>query len=238
MAAALLAYFAGHMAKYVPGKGLVVVVRAGLVKPYGVRVETAVATAVQETLLMMAVGGLLASPLCLILPWRFKWYLAGTSVACGSVLAMLAIPPVLEYLGRLVALPLQRLLIGPLGVGNWRTLSLGVTGIFVGWWLMGLSLLALLAAVGFANVSAADWPLATALVGLAVVGGFISMLPGGLATREWILVELLGPRLGVAQALITAVLLRLVWLGAECVATLLFWSATKIGQVWQKNRRS
>jgi len=236
--ATLLAYFAGHMAKYVPGKGLVVIVRAGLVKRYGVRVETAVATAVQETLLMMAVGALLASPLCLFLPLRLKWYLAAASGACGSVLALIAVPPVLEYLGRLVALPVRRLISGPVTVGRWSTLALGVAGMFAGWWLVGLSLLSLLAGIGQANLSAADWPLATALAGLAMVGGFISMLPGGLASREWILVELLGPRLGAAEALVAAVLLRLVWLAAECAATASFWTATKIGQAWQRSSRS
>jgi uncharacterized membrane protein YbhN (UPF0104 family) len=56
----------------------------------------------------------------------------------------------------------------------------------------------------------------TAAVALAVVGGFVSMIPGGLVAREAALVGLLGRQLGdPGLALIAAAVLRLVWLAAE-----------------------
>ena len=58
-------------------------------------------------------------------------------------------------------------------------------------------------------------PLLVAAVSLAVVGGFVSMLPGGFVVRDALLLELLSPTCGSANALIASVLLRLVWLVSE-----------------------
>jgi uncharacterized membrane protein YbhN (UPF0104 family) len=53
---------------------------------------------------------------------------------------------------------------------------------------------------------------------LAVVGGFVSMLPGGVGVREIAVMELVKPLVGdAAVALAAAVLLRLVWLAAEAI---------------------
>jgi hypothetical protein len=54
-----------------------------------------------------------------------------------------------------------------------------------------------------------------AAVAVAVVAGFLSMLPGGLVVRDALLAELLAHKWGEANALIAAVLLRLVWLVTE-----------------------
>src|SRR4051794_29933423 len=60
-AAAIRAYLISHLGKYVPGKAMVVVMRVGLVTPYGARPATAAFATLYETLVMMAAGGLIAA---------------------------------------------------------------------------------------------------------------------------------------------------------------------------------
>jgi len=48
-----------------------------------------------------------------------------------------------------------------------------------------------------------------------MVAGFLSLIPGGAVVRELILAELMVPEFGSAVALLSAVVLRLVWLLAE-----------------------
>ena len=58
-------------------------------------------------------------------------------------------------------------------------------------------------------------PLAMSCVALAMVAGFISLIPGGAGVREYIILALLGPTLGATGAILAAVALRLVWLVTE-----------------------
>ena len=58
---ALRAYLVSHLGKYVPGKAMVVVMRAGMSMPYGARGATAAIATFYETLVMMAAGSLLAA---------------------------------------------------------------------------------------------------------------------------------------------------------------------------------
>ena len=55
------AYIVSHLGKYVPGKAMVVVLRSGMVVPYGGRASTAAIATFYETLVMMAAGGLVAT---------------------------------------------------------------------------------------------------------------------------------------------------------------------------------
>ena len=85
-----------------------------------------------------------------------------------------------------------------------------------GWVLLGTSLWATLRAMGLGGNLLAQLPRDTAAVAMAIVGGFVSMIPGGLFAREAVLTELLGPQVGGAElALLAAAVLRLVWLVAE-----------------------
>ncbi|MDP6719032.1 MAG: hypothetical protein QGF59_10300, partial [Pirellulaceae bacterium] len=60
-----------------------------------------------------------------------------------------------------------------------------------------------------------DIPLITACAGLAMVAGFLSLIPAGLGPREWVIITLLVPEYGPVAGIVSAVLLRLVWMGAE-----------------------
>ncbi len=88
---------------------------------------------------------------------------------------------------------------------------------------MGASLWATVRAIGVEDVSFwSHLPIYTATAALAVVLGFVSMLPAGVGVRDLVLMQLLAPLLsemapnkGQALALIAAVMLRLIWLVAE-----------------------
>jgi uncharacterized membrane protein YbhN (UPF0104 family) len=57
--------------------------------------------------------------------------------------------------------------------------------------------------------------LALTTICLATVGGFLSMLPGGLGVRELVMLPLLSGTLTTAGALIAAILMRLVCVAVE-----------------------
>jgi uncharacterized membrane protein YbhN (UPF0104 family) len=115
---------------------------------------------------------------------------------------------------------------------SFRTLANGAGAMTIGWFCMGLSLWAVLRSMGLAEADlTAEWPRYTASVSLAMVAGFLSLIPGGAVVREAILAALMVPHLGEiapsvsaeAAALVSAVLLRLVWLGSEVlISGLLF----------------
>ena len=65
--------------------------------------------------------------------------------------------------------------------------------------------------------------LTLACVSLATVAGFVSLLPGGIGVRELVLIPLLGPTIGPANAIIAAIVIRLVWLASELVGAGGFW---------------
>ncbi len=65
----LRSYYIGHLGKYVPGKAMVIVLRAGLLRGQQVDVVLASATIFLETLTSMAVGALLAAVI-IVSVWR------------------------------------------------------------------------------------------------------------------------------------------------------------------------
>jgi hypothetical protein len=98
---------------------------------------------------------------------------------------------------------------------------------------MGLSLVAVLAAMAETDAVVAQrgligtLGLATAAITLATVIGYVSLTPGGLGSREWMLMESLGPLVGRDRAVIAAVVLRIVWIVAEAVAAGVFWTVDR-----------
>ncbi len=234
---AATAYFAGHLGKYVPGKGLVVVIRAALVKGRGVSVALAAMTCAIETLLMMATGGVISA---FLLPFLRTPRWGSLMILCAGLAAgfgFLVSPPVASRLGQFAARPLpghpesQKLRV------SWPTLGSGIALMTVAWLCAGLSLAGLLAAQGQLNYLATRlgilkaFALLVLVVSLATVGGFVSLLPGGLGTREWILAKVLAPVIGSSQAIVAAILLRLVWLATEAVGASILWM---VNRQWKK----
>jgi glycosyltransferase 2 family protein len=235
----LRAYLVSHLAKYVPGKAMVVVVRAGMVVPFGARASTAAIATFYETLVMMASGGLIAAAgfaaargthrVGLTLPlWgqvELPLYRLAAVCGLGSGLAflILVVPPVFGRLAGLVSLPIPG--VGPEAMPQvtGRLLGEGLLWSWGGWVFLGLSQLAVLRAfdpttIGV-SMAVSLAPAVIASVALATVAGFmVAVLPGGLGVREGVLMSTLAPAVGSDRAVIASLLLRLVWVAAELVA--------------------
>ncbi|MFW6171299.1 MAG: lysylphosphatidylglycerol synthase transmembrane domain-containing protein [Planctomycetota bacterium] len=225
----LRAFWIGHLGKYVPGKAMVVVLRAGLI--HGERVNrTVAATSVFiETLTMMAVGAFVSSAvLVLISDNRWLTLLAAGLMLCSGIPTF---PPIFRRVVRMLQVKranpgIEAAIMGvryPLMITGW--ISIGA-----GWVLLGVSLWATLWSLGN-EPPLSEIPLLTATVGLAMVAGFLSLIPGGLGVRDWILVELLAPGYGRPVALGSAILLRVIWLLAELLASSILYV-----DVWRARR--
>jgi len=209
----LRAFWIGHLGKYVPGKAMVVVLRAGIVYSDRVNRTVAATSVFVETLTMMAVGAFVASVVLLLISDKPRLTLLafGLMVCSGSP----TFPPVFRHIVRTLQVKRANPEIETAIAGvDYRLMATGWISIAAGWTLLGLSLWATLWSLG-ARPGPSEVPLLTATVGLAMVAGFLSLIPGGLGVRDWILVELLAPGYGVAMAFASAILLRVIWLLAE-----------------------
>ncbi len=229
----LQAYYWGHLGKYVPGKALVVVLRTASLRRCGVPIRVAVVSVFYETLTMMAVGAAVAVVLLGGIGFQHgradhggehAWLLP-LAVGCGALALVPTMPAVFRRLAAVLwrrsppeeMPPLERL--------GWGTLLAGHAAMLVTWGLLALS-----AVLGLRSIdSSLPWqrllelgPYLAAAVSLAVVAGFLSLVPGGLAVREAVIVALLAPALGTsAAALLLAVLLRVVWLVSEAAVSIM-----------------
>lgn len=218
--AALRAYYIGQLGKYVPGKALVVVLRAGLVRGPGVSGAVAAVCVFVETLTTMASGSFMAAAL-IALNYRHHLLYAAVAVAFMLAAGLPTLPPVFKRLVRLTrigranaeaASQLERI--------HYGTLLVGWISTAVGWCIMGLSLTAVLRGMGQTSPGwIAAEPLTTMAVCISVVAGFMSVVfPGGLGVRDVVMAELIRPELGSEVAVASAIVLRLVWLVAELTA--------------------
>jgi uncharacterized membrane protein YbhN (UPF0104 family) len=212
------AFYIGHLGKYVPGKALVVVLRAGLVRSPRVDTTAAAVSVFVETLTMMAVGAAVAAALLALL---FRGQLSMLLLALAAVVGagVPTVPPIFRRLVRLAGARkfnphIDRSLAGL----DFRLMSFGWAANVPGWLLMGLSQwLTLRAIPTMAPVTWEQLPVVTACVALAMVAGFVLLLPGGLGAREWVLMTLLAPVFGPGVAMVAAIAQRLLSLLAEFV---------------------
>ncbi len=94
------AYYIGHLGKYVPGKAMVVVLRAGLIGSHRVNVGVAAASVFLETLTWLAVGSFFAA---MYLAFQFRGHVLYVLLAVGMMLlaGLPTLPPVFRRLARL-----------------------------------------------------------------------------------------------------------------------------------------
>ncbi len=216
---AIAGHVVGHLGKYVPGKAMVVVMRAAAVKHAQVPFRVAAIAAIMETLSYMAVGAGIAGVTLLFVeaPSWLRW------TACGLGLATLVptLPPVFRPLvTRLFA---RRTGVSQLSASNysWTLMLFGWAMLTLGWLATGIAFWLILRAMPGVEESSWVWQdlmVATAAISLAVVVGFASLLPGGAGVRELVLVTLLAPTYGLPTALAAAVVARLAFLVAELIA--------------------
>lgn len=216
----LRAYYIGHIGKYAPGKAMVIVIRAGLLRSGGTTATAATVAVFFETLSTMGIGAALA---VILLAVRFtdeRW-LIGVAAVLWAIVSGPTSPPVFRRLVKFTgAGKLDPAMADRLTHLRYRSLVWCWLEIAVGWLFMGLSLWATARSAGFpCKLSTFDeMVFCTAAVAIAVVGGFLSFIPGGLGAREAALLELLTPWYGADGALVVSVVSRLVWVAAELSA--------------------
>jgi uncharacterized membrane protein YbhN (UPF0104 family) len=238
LVAALRAYFLGHIGKYVPGKAIAIILRVAAVRKWVPSTRIVLVAVLIETLTMMAAGAFFAfvlSAFVLKLDAFISWIALGMAVGAGAP----TLPPIARWLSALGARRAQQNHQTKLPVGResaepqpddseditsnlqgitFRLLAVGWIAASVYWMLMGVSLWSTLRAIGIDQVGLlADLPVLITAVSFAVVAGFASMLPGGLGVRDAVLMQLLVPVCGEVNAMVAAVLMRLVWLVSELV---------------------
>lgn len=234
----LLAFFASQLGKYVPGKAMVVIIRTDMIRGLSTSVRSGgvvsqqefntiqtgpvIASVFVETLTWLFVGSAMG---CLLLMFQFRdqrWLLIAAALVT-IVAGGLTTPPVFQAITRRLGVARGKdfgkatdaLLAGL----NWPTMIFGWLMMTLGWCLNGLSLWLVLYGLGDTGITVEDYPLTLTCVCLATVAGFVSLLPGGIGARELVLIPLLGARFGSVHAVIAAVLIRLVWLGAELLTS-------------------
>src|SRR5262249_11276343 len=113
-----------------------------------------------------------------------------------------------------------------------RALLAGLLVTGCGWLFLGASLEALLWALAPENtvIGWQGFVRSTTALAVSYVAGFIASTPGGLGVREFLLQQMLAPQLG-AQAVVVALLLRLLWTVAELVmAAIVWWLPARIAK--------
>lgn len=225
--ASLRAFFIGHLGKYVPGKGMVVVLRAGLVANPTVTKTVAATCVFVETLTTMAVGAVL-SAVYIAIAYRDQRLLLSTAVLSAFFAGIPILPPIFRRIVLLLRVnrldpDIDRALQGI----NFRLIAAGFLSLTVGWVLMGLSLWCIFQSLPIPPEKMATvldvLPQLTAVVALAVVAGFVSMLPGGVGTREFVVMTIITPEYGPVAGVASAFLLRFVWLLAELFVSIILY---------------
>jgi uncharacterized membrane protein YbhN (UPF0104 family) len=243
-AAVLRAYFLGHLGKYVPGKAMAVVLRVATIRKWVPSLRVAIVSAMLETLTMMAVGAFLAAALSIAV-LQLEPRLAALAALMAIAAGVPTLPPIARRVARVGITRVKQeteLELPPTtpadidaslhGI-NLRLLTAGWIAAGTCWLLLGMSLWATLRGIGVEQVHPiTDLPMLVAAVAIAVVAGFLSLLPGGLGVRDALLVPLLAPVCSAPDALVAAVLLRLVWLVSEVCACGILYVAAR----WEHHR--
>lgn len=214
----LRAFYIGHLGKYVPGKAMVVILRAGMIRRPGVDASLAVVSVFFETLTMMAVGAMMAAAIVAVC-FREQMLLFWAALGMVAVAGLPTLPSVFRRLVRILGLgKLSPATLEKLNSLDSKTVAWGWVLNVVGWLFLGLSYWAVTRSLGIVDENPLEQlPLDTAVVSVATVGGFLSFVPGGAGVREGLLTVLSAPHLGGDVAFIAAILLRLAWLVAELV---------------------
>ncbi len=218
--AALRAYFISQLGKYFPGKAWALLLRANLVRPFGVRFGISVTTSFYEVLTTMAAGALVAALLFIVNPPEIpglSWPPALTGLILVGICGVPLLPWVFNFVVERMAknisyvysLSIPRL-------GYWPLLK-GLAITAIGWVLLGLSTSCLLVAVlPDVTLTVELFLRSTAGMGFAYVAGFLAIfMPSGFGVREYFLRSLLAFAGPVPQVAAAILLLRLLWTGAE-----------------------
>ena len=238
------AWWLSQIAKYVPGKAMVLVVRTGMLRSPNVETTVVAASVFVETLTMMAAGSLLSFVIVVTVHWHelldllrtvHSWndlvrissnHTLITAVAALGMFVGTALPtwpPMMKFIAKILGVgKLNPSAADKLGRVPYRVLAMGWLTIGCGWLLQGLGLWATLRSLGV-DVPISKLPMNTAVVAMSAVAGFLSFIPGGAGVREVVQTELMVGDYGQGPALVAAIILRLVMVVAELiVSTILY----------------
>ncbi|MCL2347010.1 MAG: lysylphosphatidylglycerol synthase domain-containing protein [Planctomycetaceae bacterium] len=190
--ASIRAYYIGHLGKYMPGKAMVVTLRAGMVRSDRVKTSVAVASVFLETLTMMAVGAMISAVLLFVF-FREQKFLMLVSVSLMLVSGLPVVPFFFKLVVKIAgAIKNDAAMNDALNRFDAKTLLCGWGLMCVTWFFLGVSLWATIKGVG---ISSEDFwqhiPRFVAATALSTVAGFLSMIPGGMGVREMVLSELM-----------------------------------------------
>ena len=216
LAEALRAWYVGQLGKYVPGKAMVIVLRAGMLRTGGTTAAAATVAVFFETLTTMSIGAALAA-MIIALRFHSELWLLGIAVALWAVVSGPTLLPVFRLLARRGAGRFDPAMAERLTDLRYGTLLRSWIELGIGWALVGGSVYTTLRAAGYAGSSNwfDEWAVCTAAAALSVVGGFLSFVPGGFFIREMALFEILTPWFDDEGALVAAIASRLVWIVSE-----------------------
>ncbi|MBX9652918.1 YbhN family protein [bacterium] len=218
-------YLISQVGKYVPGKGFVLVLRYGLLRSKGATLGLLTLSTVFETFCCMASASLVGL-LFLVLPTapalkealeETEWFLP-MAILFAVGFSLVVSPPFFALLPRIFSLVVPAAKRHADDWIKWSTYANSLAWSSIGWLSLGVSFWAAVQAVSTRTLGLADIPAFTAVFSVAYVAGFLSLIPGQLGVREFILIVVLKHLLG-GDELVTVsatILSRLVSLGTEC----------------------
>ncbi|MGD9645327.1 MAG: YbhN family protein [Pirellulales bacterium] len=216
---AMRAYLVGHVGKYAPGKGMVIVIRTALLAGHYRDIPAAVIAVFFETLTLTGAA-------CVVAAVALRWAFDITGVPVWGV-AALALPFVAATTPPLLAFFIHRIPIASVRAASQdlaarlraipaRTLFAGWALSVLSWCALGLSLWSVVRGLSSASdAPLSQFPFYLGSIAIAFVAGFLSFLPGGAVAREAVLIKLLSTRYDEGTAVAAALLLRFVWVVAE-----------------------
>lgn len=212
---AIAAQLLGHVGKYVPGKAMVIVLRAGAMAIDGVRPMTTTVAVFVETFIVMAVGAAVAGLVVFWLP--VPVWITATAFLFALTASIPTLPPILKKVAAKVSHVDIAQMDSPIGVG---LVASGWCVSLISWLLFGASFAILISAIPSPDPIPPPIELyatATAAVSLAMVVGFASLIPGGAGVRELVLATVLGVSLGPAHGLLAAIAHRVLSIVVESI---------------------
>ena len=224
---ATLAQLFGHLGKYVPGKAMVIFMRAAVLKRDEVKALTATVSIFVETFMVMAVGAAIAGVVILPLdvPAWMKWMAVAMSI--GAMIPTL--PPVVRrVIERFESRMDSR---SKLNI-DWGWFGMIWLLCMLSWLLLGASFALIVTAIPGSLISVSDslpipvqiYSISLASIGLALVVGFASLLPGGAGVRELVLVTIMSLMINPTHSLLSAIAARLVFLAVEIIVGTCCWA--------------
>lgn len=214
---AVRAFVWSQLGKYIPGKAFVVVIRSGMIRSEKTSLNVGIVSTFVETMLWVFVGSQISCLFFLISGQGGMWLRLvslGMLIAAGIVTLPSNIRRFTNFLNR-------RLIPDSTNSGEtqlgWRVYLLGVLMSGIGWLIGGASAIAVVAAFPGIEVHLNDYWLVLAVISLATVVGFVSLIPVGLGVRELVIIPLLAPRFSLPVAVAVAIMIRLVAIVAELV---------------------